>query len=320
MLNKVNKMAPCDKCGEKLPPENDFVLCALCKSKLHYKCAEIREAKWRIMPSETRSNWRCENCRSKSVSDNQELQIPTLSQPQISNQMLETLSSVIRNIIKEENASLVSKINEFQKSIEYYSDQIDKISNLMKNVAEENKSIKKECSDLQQKYKKLEQEYSEIKLSVEDDKLYARNRNILIEGLQETEGENVVDITLKIANCIGINNINKSDIQMAHRLNTKTTKKPIVVQFSHRMVRDEYLQKAKSRRITSTTIHPNLASSPLYINEHLTPYYKALFYEAKNKRRNEQKIYKYVWVKNSKLFVRKTDNSPIIRIRSVSDL
>lgn len=61
-------MAVCDQCLVELPPENDFVTCSGCNSKLHYNCANVRETVWRRYSAQVKLAWKCAICKVKTTS------------------------------------------------------------------------------------------------------------------------------------------------------------------------------------------------------------------------------------------------------------
>lgn len=161
---------------------------------------------------------------------------------------------------------------------------------------------------------------AEMIINQEEDHQYARNRNLIIEGIPDANNENVLDIIIILGKAVQME-LQQKDIQACHRLNSKlNSKKPIVAQFDNRLVRDEFLSKCKARRVSTDVLNSNLNPEPIYVNPHLTPYFKNLRFEAKNKTVNGQKLFKYVWFKNSKLFARKSDNGPVVRITCMEDI
>ncbi|KAG8304018.1 hypothetical protein J6590_104321, partial [Homalodisca vitripennis] len=96
-----------------------------------------------------------------------------------------------------------------------------------------------------------------------------------------------------------------TDIQARHRVPTKRTKgpKPIVVQFYNRQKRDAVLKKAKAKKIKSNNFVRNSPDTNVYVNEHLTPYYKNVLFHGKKLKHLG---YAYVWTADAKIFVRKS--------------
>lgn len=92
--------------------------------------------------------------------------------------------------------------------------------------------------------------------------------------------------------------------------------KSIVVQFNSPRIRDTFL--AASIQYNKTNPEDKLNSHVLgisgkkesiFIAEHLSPTNKMLHAEARNKGKN--KNYKFVWVQNGKIFVRKSEGSDL---------
>lgn len=84
------------------------------------------------------------------------------------------------------------------------------------------------------------------------------------------------------------------------------------------MKRDAVLQKARKKNIKTTDFLRSAPTAPVFINEHLTAKNKNILYEAKKVKK--ERGFKYVWVRNAKIFVRKNDNTIAMHIRSLSDL
>lgn len=317
-------MSICTKCDEYLPPDNDFVVCQGCCAKLHYLCAGVRESKWRTNTTEYKSAWRCSTCKTRSD--------PTIFEKKEGGKLEKTLDTIlpgesvnalgnmIRKIIQEENQLLMARMNEFQTSVEFCSNQIDDFTKLVKNLIEENVVLTKKYNGLEDKYKQLEKETNSLKIISEENLQYNRNRNLIVSGIPDIKNENLVDIAIMLSNSIDVS-VTAHDIQAIHRLSRNSEKaNPIIIQFTNRLVRDKFLENCKSRRPTTTNIYKDLRPSPIYVNEHLTPYFKNLMNEAKKKTINNEKVYKFVWFKNSKLLVRKAENEPVIRVTSIKDL
>lgn len=65
-------MSVCSHCSEKLPPENDFVVCGECNSRFHYTCSSVRETVWRKYSKDVKLSWKCAICKIKTVAADSE--------------------------------------------------------------------------------------------------------------------------------------------------------------------------------------------------------------------------------------------------------
>lgn len=323
-------MAPCKHCSEDLPFDDDYITCFGCKGQLHYLCANVREQTWRKNNAEQKRSWRCFACKTKTdslagvggVQKAAQKPATPVDKHDAGFELLQQLLPHIRNIIREENLAITTKMDEFQKAIDFYGHQIDSYTKILEKITDENKKLSEKYNCLETKYIALEKQIEEIKINAEEDRQYARNHNVEINGLQEIQTENLTDIAITLGKEAGMSDMSKADIQAIHRVNSRTAKiRPVIIQFTNRSTRDDFLRKIKVRRPTLDLIYPEKPKDPIYINDHLTPYYRGLLYEAKNKKNdNNEKIYKYVWFKDFKLFARRTDSSNIIRIKSAADI
>lgn len=84
-------------------------------------------------------------------------------------------------------------------------------------------------------------------------------------------------------------------------------------------MRKDFLSKVKSMRLNANMIHNNWSmDSKIYVNERLTKNRKTLF--SKTRLACKEKRYKYVWVNNSEILVKKDDGEKTLRIKSDRDI
>lgn len=164
-----------------------------------------------------------------------------------------------------------------------------------------------------------------------------RINNLEISGIPISNSENLNNIIHNIAAKVGFTLL-PTDIDYIHRVrrfnsagndNTKKTDGSgirdsssipnIIVRFSQRLRKNEMLAAVRARR-NLTTVDAGLdgPSSPIYVSDHLAPHNKLL-----NKRTRllaKQKDYKYVWLSDCKIFVRKNDASNVQRVSNEADL
>lgn len=108
--------------------------------------------------------------------------------------------------------------------------------------------------------------------------------------------------------------------------NKKTKKVDYNVEFKNESLKSTFMQKRKEKQIfvsqtneissedANSTIRANKSKKQIYINDHLTHFNFNLWKHAKSLLKEG---WKYVWCKFGKIFVKKSDNSNIIIIRSM---
>ncbi|KAL0842376.1 hypothetical protein ABMA28_014497 [Loxostege sticticalis] len=95
--------------------------------------------------------------------------------------------------------------------------------------------------------------------------------------------------------------------------------KAIVLKLNSRPLRDSILSAARAKKGFQTSdIGIPGESKKIFVNEHLTPSNKLLHKNTREKARAAQ--FRFVWVRDGKIFARKNETSPTIRIMDSSDL
>ncbi|XP_044753614.1 uncharacterized protein LOC123313017 [Coccinella septempunctata] len=180
--------------------------------------------------------------------------------------------------------------------------------NELERITRENMMLRTSVKNLQDRVDSLEQQ--------------GRANNVEICGVPEKESENVLSIVTRIAENIGCP-IEPSEVDSFYRVPTFDPKKPktIVVKFLSKHKRDSFLgaSKAKRRQLgTSRGFKIDNISHELYINEHLTTRNKKLLMKTKDAARS--KNYKFVWIRDGAILVRKDERSKIMRISDEDEL
>lgn len=314
----------CAACSDVLRHE-DCVKCTLNSCKLHYECSGISEKSWRTMGQQRRDTYKCRICRvgdsgSNASSDGDLSQAkPTATgksnPPKDSerfDRLFEQLSSMEKNSKKD--------LDELKESVNFTANKIDDFMTELAAMKTMVAEVEKENSKLAKKNAELENRVSELEIMMEGQQQYERRCNIQLDGVPEANNENVMNLVNTLAVAVDEPIILTSDIQAAHRIPSRNTNRPrpIIIQFTNRQKRDAVVRKAKAKKLKSTNFDSNAPETFVYVNDHLTPYYKSLLFEAKKLK--AEKGYKHVWVRNSKIFVRKDDDEPVVRLDSLKDL
>lgn len=164
---------------------------------------------------------------------------------------------------------------------------------------------------------------SELKMVKEDMQRIDNNSNnckIEIHGIPQQQNENINEIILKIAENFD-QQIKTEDIDEAYR--TKQNKEnrknvPIVISFVRKSVKEKFLLMRRKRSLFTDEIGFTDIRNQIFINEYLSKKRKELFWRTKEVKIDKK--YKFLWTKNGNIFIRKTENSGIIRIDSEEDL
>ncbi|XP_063633299.1 uncharacterized protein LOC134804257 [Cydia splendana] len=301
----------CAKCTEVV---SDGVLCNTCKRHLHFGCAGLAETTFRRMTNDKKASWRCPMCRA------------TPQSPQVSQEA--TLADLFAEV-KNSRTSIETKIDNVQQQVTDLNDKWSSLESRLASMEERisNTEDKMETlSTLPAQIKELQDYVTCLKKENNDRDQYGRQNNVEITGVPLHSGENLRTILYNICTKVGFV-LEQSDIDCIHRIRVFSTdakqqnlRPPsIIVRFTRRARRDELLAAARARRgITTADAGIDGPSTNVYLNEHLTPANKLLLKRAREVK--SELNYAYVWVKECKIFLRKSDTSRVIRIVSESDL
>ena len=207
-------------------------------------------------------------------------------------------------------------IRELQHSVKYMSDSFEDLRKEIQSLTIENMDIRKKLDETEGKLKTAENEIEELQQ-------YTRRNNLEIHGIPETTNENTDDIVKKVAEAVDVEVLN-SDIDISHRLPTRNEQQQpaIIVRFTRRSIRNQlYAARKKLQKKTTSDIGlhtPRQENHRIYINEQLTRRNKQLFHNANMKRKTLK--WKYIWTQNGRIYVRKENDMPAIKISSDRDI
>lgn len=242
----------------------------------------------------------------------------------------------VRSIMREEIGGMLSTLNqnistladsvkeeltEMKESLKFFSTKYDDLvfeltasRDLVKNLQDENKRVSSAVVDLQTRLNQLEQ--------------YARNSNLEIQCVPENRNENLVSTIVQLGRVVG-SDIKEEDIKNCTRiakLNSSNARpRSIVAEFNSPRARDIVLASVikfnKSRpndKLNTSNLGMGGDRKQIYVVEHLSTANKALHAAARLKAK--EKCYKYVWVRNGRIFMRKNDNTDCIFVRNLDSL
>lgn len=261
---------------------------------------------------------------------NETLTLATLSK--VFDEKLSANSSFVKGLrealIKDIETSVLSKF-------EYIIDEIKKeFQTTTNNLTSELTELRTELLDKSNKIKSLETE--QVRLRDELERIHAkvdtadrlaRGRNVEIQCVPEGRNENVITLFQNLCKSISVN-ISENDIHACRRVakTNSASKRPrnIVVTLSSVRLRDSVLSaihrfnKAKRDKLQSE--HLGIKGEPIriFVSEHLSLENKQLHAAARQIART--KNYKFVWVRNNKIYLRKDETSNPVLVKNLEFL
>lgn len=230
------------------------------------------------------------------------------------NKTTESTISKELQAVKKDMQEIVESISFINDRFEVFEKNIHSTTALVKKLESENAELKNTVNDLTMRITNLEQQ--------------SRFNNLEVQCVPEKKNENVYEIVTKIGQVVNCK-IEEKDILRCTRVakaNPSSNRpRTIVVQLSSPRLRDQFLASTlkynrnnSKEKLNSEHLGFVGHKTPVYIAEHLSPANKALHAACRIKAR--EKNYKYVWIRNGRIFVRKTDGAQSILINSSNSL
>ncbi|XP_063535721.1 uncharacterized protein LOC134748493 [Cydia strobilella] len=214
--------------------------------------------------------------------------------------------SQVRTDIAEMKNSIDSKLDDLAGRMSTIESRVSALEDCKTELDD----VKKTLNDIMTDSRKNEQ--------------WVRRSNIQINGVPETKGENLFTVINSLAEACGFSLNTNTDIdfvtRVAVRNDTDNSKpKPIIVKMQARYKKDDFMAcLRKLKNLKAADLGYGASPNKIYINDHLSSYNKFLLKEAK--QRAAAKEYKFCWVRNCTVMVRRNENSPIIYITSEDSL
>lgn len=249
------------------------------------------------------------NSSNSSPLDNSSFKFPQINYKNDERSFLEKFS------LQKDSFKILTELKE---SVSFMSEKFDQLINENRQIKEalrELNIVKCENMELKSKISELEKRLSDMEIS-------EVACNLEIHGTEVEEGTDAKKILLEISNDFFESNVCENDILNCSVKSTKNG--PIIIaKFVNPSIKAKVLKNRKKRSIFSNelSIHAHndkIKKKQIFINEQLTTFNKNIFINAYKKKK--ECGYKFCWTRNGKIFLRKTEDSPIVNVNSLEIL
>ncbi|XP_039298036.1 uncharacterized protein LOC120354688 [Nilaparvata lugens] len=263
------------------------------------------------MNTQARAVWKCDSCKQDKNNPGQSSDI---NLKQFSSDIVENLRKEITDL----KTFFTSKLDDLQTKLESINTKTDTIKTQIDTLTQEHNSLKLNFNNLEKENLENKKHVQRLEKEIHDLQQYTRKDNVEIVGIPETHGENLLAVMDAVAKSLNVE-FKKDDLSIIHRMPTAKGSTSIVAKFCSRQKKMQWITAARQKKgIKTTDVCDKLPPSNVYVNEHLSPYYKGLLGKAKNLKKDKKLA--YVWVRDCKVFVKKTESSRTKRIMSDEDL
>lgn len=327
----------CEGCKKEISSK-DLMTCSACPLKFHHVCLNISIENFRKQSKDYKSAWKCPQCRSSdrkgdntpvraSVSASTPLS-PASSDAAMLDAIKDQVDSAVKNAVTraiktefDELRADMSALKDVKSSIEFMCKEFERLN--LELIA-----AKKTIADLQVDNAALKGTVNDLSSRVILLEQYSRENNIEISGLPENKSENLVNVVTQIIKTTSCS-LKESDILTCTRIRkmdaNSARPRSVVVKLASAKERDTLIaavvkhNKFNSEdKLNTHKLGYGGPKAAVYVTEHLSPYYKKLHAETRKIARDRG--FRYIWIRNGRIFVRKDDSAPAKQILSRDNL
>ncbi|CAH1154603.1 unnamed protein product [Phaedon cochleariae] len=284
-----------------------------------------------MVDGDPKAEWFCEKCNAKEVSSSEEGEDgeSTILAPSSKSRKVryptqpdnpESKPSDVAQSISDLKNFFIHKFDSLEESLKFNGKIMEDLTKEIKKVQEENKTLKKENTKLKEKQTEMEKDLHYIKTKLNQEEQRKLKNSMEISGIPPAPDHK--QTILKIGALMKIP-LQENDILNVRKTYIKTGGiNSITVDFRNAITREKLLTQCKENIRKKEFLDTNKIGIPgekkiVYLNEALTPETRYLFSQAKKLK---QRNYKYVWMKDGVVYVRKSEVDRAIRIRFIEDV
>lgn len=315
-MTKPKQSLSCSGCRNCIT-DKKFVKCtqSVCEKHFHYLCVGLG--------GPANDSWVCPDCRSllRKGGDNSATPVRTsdnitfrknkpvspLEPPNQETSPLSELSGEIR-LLRAEVSSMKTEFAMAISALNRCETRLDELSTAVSTYDARLSAAEKKASEV---------EDLRCIVDVMKDKLNAQEQSMLrneieVTGVIESPNENPHHTILMMSSLTGVK-LSESDVDCVQRVGSRRSTsnslpRPLVVRFTRRAPRDQFLKAAKVRRLTTKDV--GFDSAPInniYVNERLTRANRLLFRDCR--KQFKEAGFKFCWTNGGTIYVKKREGS-----------
>lgn len=338
----------CLECSSDVTEMQTLFKCDVCSNNFHPRCVGIHGQ--HLTRALNNPDWICKQCKPNtpvSTTVGEELKRKTTpplnpnttakkqniqyysdtqttsayNQDQL-NQMFQFMQNSHTEIMAKVN-NVISTVGEVKDNQLHLSHQIDTINNKIQSLTKDQLQVRKDINHLYGKNSQHVEKISKLEAEVDALNQQSIQNNVIIAGLPVDANHIHIlsNIMSKIeANCT-INDIQDTEIiKSKMQLSSGNNANLLLVKFKTIDSKNEFMNKKyKKRSLLCSEIGLNTSSDKqIFVRDHLTPFRLSIFKYAREFK--EKHNYQFVWLKNSIIYLRKTETSQVHIIKTQYDL
>lgn len=282
----------CKVCNEDIF-DDDIITCSNCNEHYHFMCATLKETTFRKMSKVTKSKWACYTCKFNDINKS-----PTqVNTTQINNP--------VPNNTNENYQNLTESVNYMSEKFDTFGKQIQEVLSTIKEMRKEKKILKEQNNKLNNEINLLGN-----RVNILEQKEF--NNFVEFIGVPEINDENCFETVKIITGKLGVD----TSIKKAFRVPSKIKHKPrkLVAELNTNQCCNNIIINSRKQKPRGNMFHDNWGMEAIYVNNYLTFFNRNLLYKTKAFAR--ELGFKFVWFRESKIFMKKNEDHKAIIIEN----
>lgn len=330
-MMKPKQSSSCAGCKNSIT-DKKYVKCSQsrCDKLFHFLCVGLG--------GPASDTWACPDCRSsmrkggdnsatpvratENVTFRKQRPESPLEQPHQESSPLSDLTCEIR-LLRAEVLSMKSEFEMAISALKRCETRLDELSTTMSAYDTRLSAAESKVSEVQ--------DLRDV-IDVLNEKLNFQEQSMLrneieVTGVMETQHENPYHTILTMSSLIGVK-LSDSDVDGVQRVGPRRSSdhsppRPLVVKFTRRATRDQFLKAAKVRRLTTKDVgFEGVPASNIYVNERLTRANRLLFRDCR--KQFKEAGFKFCWTTGGTIYVKRLEGkgrgSESLVVRSNADI
>lgn len=208
-----------------------------------------------------------------------------------------------------ERVQIRTSLKTIEDSLSFLSSQYEEMKKRMEELEGENKKSKEYIYILEDKIETLQKVQNKCSLEIKN-----------VPKQNDESKSTLINMVCQLSSSLKVD-VKSQDIKDVYRASSKGDKKPIVVELTSYIQKSNLMQAVKrhnaqnkNNKLNTYQLGLKCNTIPIFVSEHLTQKGNRLFYLARELSKTLK--FKFCWTSLGEVFVRKDENSPIIKIIS----
>jgi len=236
-------------------------------------------------------------------------------------QLLQSVQNAIATLVQD-NKQFKHDIDDLKRSQEYQDVRIEELIKENKELKTKLQTQDQEVQRLSATTRTLENKLEEVEVAQENLNQYNRKFNLIFAGIPERKDEDLDEAIRELGDLLNVT-LDESDIDIVHRIHSKTTPRPVIVRFGNYTAKREMYAARKNLKSMNVEKFEETnclyGAKKIFINENLTPQRGMLFAEVR--KRTRLNGWHSTWTLDGKIFIKKNrEDRRLYKVEKQADL